>query len=157
MTGTPTCVKRIVAAEVAEIVVVLVDDDVLFAIRSGGHSPMPFDASIDFGVCISLENLYKVSYDADTELASLGSGARWGAVYTELDKYNVTVVGGRIMDVGVGGLTLESGLSYLIDLYGLVCDNVVNYEISNLVSTDNTVLLTIHVKGGLGRWTNSGR
>lgn len=118
---------------------------------------MPFDASIDFGVCISLENLYKVSYDADTELASLGSGARWGAVYTELDKYNVTVVGGRIMDVGVGGLTLESGLSYLIDLYGLVCDNVVNYEISNLVSTDNTVLLTIHVKGGLGRWTNSGR
>ncbi|KAI1762958.1 hypothetical protein GGR53DRAFT_499501 [Hypoxylon sp. FL1150] len=93
---------------------------------------MPFDASIDSGVLISLENLNQVSYDAGTELASLGSRARWGVVYTDLDKYNVTVVGGRVMDVGVGGLTLGSGLSYLTALYGLVCDNVVDYEVYNL-------------------------
>jgi FAD/FMN-containing dehydrogenase len=32
-------------------------------------------------------------------------------------------------DVGVGGLTLGGGLSFLSAEYGLVCDNVVNYEV----------------------------
>lgn len=32
-------------------------------------------------------------------------------------------------DVGVGGLTLGGGLSFLSGQYGLVCDNVVNYEV----------------------------
>lgn len=126
----PSCIASpTVAAEVAEVVSVLVDSQIPFAIRSGGHSPMPSDANIDTGVLISLGNLNKVSYDAGAGLASLGPGARWDAVYTELDKYNVTVVGGRVMDVGVGGLTLGSGLSYLSDLYGMVCDNVVSYEV----------------------------
>lgn len=49
-------------------------------------------------------------------------------MYTALDRHNVTVVGGRVLDVGVGGLVLGGGLSYLSDLYGLVCDNVVSYE-----------------------------
>ncbi|TGJ86596.1 hypothetical protein E0Z10_g2195 [Xylaria hypoxylon] len=126
----PSCIaKPTVAAEVASLVSVLVDNHVPFAIRSGGHSPNPFDSNIDAGVLISLRNFNKVSYDAKTGLVSLGPGARWDAVYTELDKYNRSMVGGRVMDVGVGGLTLGSGLSYLSDLYGLVCDNVVSYEV----------------------------
>lgn len=32
-------------------------------------------------------------------------------------------------DVGVGGLTLGGGLSFLSTQYGLACDNVVNYEV----------------------------
>jgi FAD/FMN-containing dehydrogenase len=32
-------------------------------------------------------------------------------------------------DVGVAGLTLGGGLSFLSAEYGLVCDNVVNYEV----------------------------
>jgi len=52
-----------------------------------------------------------------------------GIVYTALDTYNVTVVGGRVLDVGVGGFLLQSGLSYLSDLYGLGCDNVIEHEV----------------------------
>jgi hypothetical protein len=37
---------------------------------------------------------------------TVGSGNRWKDVYTYLDQYAVTVVGGRVFDVGVGGLTL---------------------------------------------------
>jgi len=40
-------------------------------------------------------------------------------------RYNDRVLG----DVGVGGLTLGGGLSFLSAEYGLVCDNVVNYEV----------------------------
>lgn len=32
-------------------------------------------------------------------------------------------------DVGVGGLLLGGGLSFLSTQYGLACDNVVNYEV----------------------------
>jgi hypothetical protein len=50
-------------------------------------------------------------------------------VYEEFDKYNKTAVEGRVLNVGVGGLSLGGGLSYLSDLYGFVCDNVVGYEV----------------------------
>lgn len=127
---SPSCiVVPTVAAEVASAVSYLADNRIPFAVRSGGHDPNPFDSNIDAGVLISLGNFASVSYDAGTQLATVGPGARWGAVYTELDKYQRTMVGGRVMDVGVGGLTLGSGLSYLTDLYGLACDNIVSYEV----------------------------
>jgi FAD/FMN-containing dehydrogenase len=127
---SPWCIAvPTVAAEVASVVSYLADNCIPFAVRSGGHDPNPFDSNIDAGVLISLEKFASVSYDAETQLATVGPGARWEAVYTELDKYQRTMVGGRVMDVGVGGLTLGSGLSYLTDLYGLACDNIVSYEV----------------------------
>ncbi|KAI1328429.1 FAD-binding domain-containing protein [Xylariaceae sp. FL0255] len=126
----PTCIALPKSAnDISLLVAHLTIAEVHFAIRSGGHSPNPFDAAINDGVLISLDNFDEISYDEKTELITLGPGARWDPVYTELDKYNRTMVGGRVTDVGVGGLTLGSGLSYLTDLYGLVCDNVVSYEI----------------------------
>ncbi|GAB1316436.1 hypothetical protein MFIFM68171_06646 [Madurella fahalii] len=121
----PTC-----AADVQHLVTALVAAMVPFAIRSGGHSPSPHDASIGTnGVLIALDKLGQVTYDPATTLVTLGAGARWDAVYTLLDSHNVTMVGGRVMPVGVGGLTLGGGLSYLSDLYGMVCDNVASFEV----------------------------
>lgn len=118
------------AADVQQLVTALVADKVPFAIRSGGHSPSPYDASIGrTGVLIALDKLNQVTYDPATGLVTLGAGARWDAVYTALDSHNVTMVGGRVMPVGVGGLTLGGGLSYLSDLHGLACDNVASFEV----------------------------
>jgi len=50
----------------------------------------------------------KVEYDAERAVAVVGTGMRWGEVYGYLEQYNTTVVGGRILHVGVGGLTLGS-------------------------------------------------
>ncbi|KAI0393087.1 putative FAD-binding oxidoreductase [Xylariaceae sp. FL0594] len=126
----PSCiVTPTTTQETAAVLRVLVDHHVPFAIRSGGHSPNPSDSNIDGGALLSLSSLNKVSYDVHTGLVSLGPGARWEAVYTELDRYNRSMVGGRVLDVGVGGLALGSGLSHLTDLYGLVCDNIISYEV----------------------------
>ncbi|KAL8776379.1 MAG: hypothetical protein Q9213_008295 [Squamulea squamosa] len=100
-----------------------------FAIRSGGHSPSPFAANIDNGVLIDMSSFNHTQYFPNRHVATVGAGGRWLGVYNELDRHNVTVVGGRVVDVGVGGLILGCGLSYLSDLYGLTCDNVVNFEI----------------------------
>lgn len=135
----PTCIAiPTSSSDVQKVVRVLVANHVPFAIRSGGHSPNPLDANIDTGVLIATDKLDQVSYDAATGLASLGPGATWDAVYTALDKHDVTVVGGRVMKVGVGGLILGGGLSYLSDLYGLVCDNVISYEVKSQPSQKTT-------------------
>lgn len=106
---------------------------------------------IDGGVLIDMSDFNQVSYDESGQVATLGSGLTWGEVYSQLDPFGVIVVGGRVSDVGVSGLTLggiapanlcwllilqtitnkifKGSLSYLSDLYGLVCDNVVNSEV----------------------------
>jgi FAD/FMN-containing dehydrogenase len=128
----PACVASpACAADVSLLVKTLVKAEVPFAIRSGGHSPNRGDATIDgSGVMISMHRLNQVTYNPHSQLANIGPGALWGAVYTALDQHNVTVVGGRVMPVGVGGLTLGGGLSYLSYLHGLACDNIVSYEVT---------------------------
>lgn len=51
-----------------------------------------------------------IEYDAESNVVMIGAGLRWDAVYSQLEQYNVTVVGGRVLDVGVGGLILGGKL-----------------------------------------------
>lgn len=68
--------------------------------------PSPLAANINNGVLIDMALFNSVNYDAANSEAKVGAGQRWGNVYDALDAYNVTVVGGRVLDVGVGGLIL---------------------------------------------------
>ncbi|KAI1089446.1 putative FAD-binding oxidoreductase [Rostrohypoxylon terebratum] len=151
----PTCIiQPSNVEELTYAVSTIVGQKVQFAVRSGGHSVVPGAANINEGVLIDMVNFNSVEYDANKKVATVGSGLRWKEVYTALDPYNVTVVGGRVPEVGVGGLVLGGGLSYLSDLYGLACDNVVNFEVVtargkvvNANATSNTDLFW-SLKGG---------
>lgn len=44
----------------------------------------------------------------------VGAGQKWINLYNHLDPYNVTVAGGRVLDVGVGGLSL--GCKFAVDI-----------------------------------------
>ncbi|KAF2788462.1 putative FAD-binding oxidoreductase [Melanomma pulvis-pyrius CBS 109.77] len=128
--ATPICIfQPSHASDLKQAVGILVKSKVSFAIRSGGHSPSPLAANSNDGVLIDLSGLNQTFYDAASQVVTIGAGLRWQDVYHYLDQFKVTVVGGRVLDVGVGGLLLGSGLSYLSDLYGMACDNVVNYEV----------------------------
>jgi hypothetical protein len=127
---TPNCI--VVASStrsLQEAVNYLTRNNVQFAVRSGGHTIKPGGSNIDNGVLIDLSRLNQIEYDIVGRVATVGSGARWGDVYRELEPHNVTVVGGRLNDIGVGGLVLGGGLSWLSSRYGLACDNVVNFEV----------------------------
>ncbi|KAL6714317.1 hypothetical protein ACLMJK_007740 [Lecanora helva] len=91
----------------------------LFAVRSGGHSPVPGAASIQGGVLIDLCLLSAVTPSEDGSSVVIGAGAKWMDVSKILDSKGLAVVGGRNSAVGVGGLTLG----------GLVCSNIISYEI----------------------------
>lgn len=103
---------------------------VRFAVRSGGHSPNPGWSSIsEPGVLIDLRHLNEIRVNPDKTIVSIGPGKRWGEVYEALDPYGISVVGGRIPQVGVGGLILGGGLSHFSGKYGLAADNVKNFEV----------------------------
>ncbi|KAG1747798.1 uncharacterized protein EDB91DRAFT_1262869 [Suillus paluster] len=67
--------------------------------------------------------------DAVCRQQLLATGATWDVVYRMLEKYGVNVVGGKVTGVGVGGIVLGGGYSYLTNQYGLAIDNVVAYEL----------------------------
>jgi FAD/FMN-containing dehydrogenase len=49
----------------------------------------------------------KLDYESGT--VELGPGLTWGQVYAALEPTGLNVVGGRISEVGVAGLTLGGG------------------------------------------------
>lgn len=99
------------------------------AIRSGGHG-FPGASNIANGITIDLGHMNSSSYDPGSKIASLEPGSRWRNTYRDLlDKYNVTVTGGRDGDVGVGGFLLGGGISYYTGTNGFGCDTTVNYEV----------------------------
>lgn len=106
-----------------------------FAVRSGGHTANSGFSSTP-GVQIALFQFSEIVYDADAQTATIGMGLIWDNVYSELDKYGVTVVGAKTTGVGVGGTVLGGGYTYLSNQYGLSVDNAVAFE---LVMPNGTV------------------
>lgn len=67
-----------------------------FAVKSGGHNPNKYFASIDDGPLISTSALNEVTYNATTNTVRVGPGNTWQEVIATLDPLGVTVVGGRM-------------------------------------------------------------
>jgi FAD/FMN-containing dehydrogenase len=109
-----------------------------FAVRSGGHNPNPGFASVDeTGVLLDLSPLNQISLSSDKTTALVGTGARWIDVYTTLETEHLTVVGGRVSEVGVGGLILGGGMSHFSNFWGMPADNVKNFQV---VLADSTIV-----------------
>ncbi|KAF5023557.1 hypothetical protein F66182_4370 [Fusarium sp. NRRL 66182] len=100
-----------------------------FAAKSGGHAAFAGASSIEGGITISFANLKAVSLSEDEKIASIQPGNIWGDVFEQLAKSDLSVVGGRLYNIGVGGLTTGGGISYFSNLYGWACDNVESFEV----------------------------
>ncbi|KAI1371225.1 FAD-binding domain-containing protein [Hypoxylon crocopeplum] len=127
---TPSCfVLPESPQQVSAVVKELVALKQQFAVRSGGHSPVPGTNNIANAVTIDLGLLNKVTIDVGLGIVHFGAGARWRDVYEELTKHKMTVAGGRGGDVGVSGLLLGGGSSWMTAKNGWACDNVLSYEV----------------------------
>jgi len=119
------------AKDVSHVIKILVSfpEPCKFAIRSGGQTPYAGASNIDGGVTIDLQHISAVQYDASNSLVEVGTGARWSDVFTTLEPFGVITTGGRASTVGVGGSTLGGGISYFTPEHGLICDNVLEFEV----------------------------
>jgi len=108
-------------------------------------------ADIQNGVTIDLSAMRNITVSSNRTITSIGSGARWEDVYLQLDSVGLAVAGGRVAEVGVGGLLTGGnrvqlsfklqvadtpsigGNSFFAAQYGFACDNVENFEVGILL------------------------
>ncbi|KAF9891613.1 hypothetical protein FE257_003624 [Aspergillus nanangensis] len=107
----------------------LVHANAPFAVRGGGHMGIRGSNNIDHGVLVVMSNLTTLELSEDHSLLSLGPAYRWQDVYVYLEKYGLSVAGGRLGPVGVPGLLLAGGVNFYGNQVGWGCDTVVNYEV----------------------------
>ncbi|KFY02771.1 hypothetical protein O988_01920 [Pseudogymnoascus sp. VKM F-3808] len=117
------------AVEVSLGVLALRLSNCKFAVKSGGHAAFGGSSNIDKGIAIDLANLNQVTVSADKKETAVGPGNVWYDVYTKLDPLGLSVIGGRVSAIGVGGLTLGGGVSFFSNRYGWACDNVNKYQV----------------------------
>ena len=115
----------------------LVDSDTSFAVQAGGHSYNTGTSNIENGVTIDLSRLNTITLTDNNTAAWVGPGARWRDVYSSLEPHGLTMPGGRVADVGVGGYVLGGGFSWFSAERGWVCDSVLEFEV---VTPDGRVL-----------------
>ena len=137
-TVTPNCVVQPLTTRDVSIAVYILSalsketkfsNECKFAIKGGGHTPQKGAANQPAGVTIDLAAFKQLNVSADRKTTSIGPGSRWVDIYTQLDPQNLAISGGRSAPVGVGGLVTGGGISFFSGRVGLVCDNVVNYEL----------------------------
>ncbi|KAH6887749.1 FAD binding domain-containing protein [Thelonectria olida] len=142
----PSCiVYPKTAREVAEMVHIIndIENNDHFAVKSGGHNPNNYFASIKDGPLISTKKLDQVKLDDKTGQVRVGPGNRWDDVAEKLNGSGWTVVGGRIGNVGVGGYMLGGGLSFLSQQYGWAVSSIIEMEV---VLPNGTIVTTSRSK-----------
>jgi FAD/FMN-containing dehydrogenase len=104
---TPACrVEPESAEDVSTILKTAVEAGCHFAIKSGGHSMTAGSSNADGGITVDLMRMNKVTIETNKKSVKIEAGARWKEVYEIVENENLMVIGGRVADVGVGGLIL---------------------------------------------------
>ncbi|KAK0499166.1 FAD-binding domain-containing protein [Armillaria luteobubalina] len=124
------------AEDIGIILGILGETRTPFGVKGGGRASNQGFSSTT-GVQIAITRFNKVTYDPAIQTVVIGAGNIWDDVYEVLNAQGVNVVGGRVSGIGVAGLTLGGGYSWLSNQYGLALDNVVAYE---LVVPNGTVV-----------------
>ncbi|KIV99775.1 uncharacterized protein PV09_08581 [Verruconis gallopava] len=116
------------AQQLSDVILIINENSEAFAVKSGGHTPNCY-SSISGGPLIATKRMNQVVLDNDTQSVDVGPGNRWMDVTAALEGTGMMVVGGRMGEVGVSGLLLGGGLSYLSGQYGWAANNVLEFEV----------------------------
>jgi FAD/FMN-containing dehydrogenase len=107
----PACrVEPASAQDVSTVLNTLKKKKCHFAVKSGGHARNAGASNADGGVTIDLVKLNAIELSSDKKSVIIGAGNRWADVYRTLEANSLTVVGGRVATVGVGGVILGGKL-----------------------------------------------
>src|ERR1700733_6330235 len=122
-------------AEVQYVLQVLIENNLPFAVRSGGHCYGP--GSLSPGYIIDLRNFNAIIPDISNGTVSIGAGCRLGDVITALGAINYAIQTGTCPSVGLTGLALGGGLGLLGRQYGLTTDSIISMTV---VTAQNTII-----------------
>ena len=104
------------------------DNDLLVAVRGGGHS-FAGNAVCDGGIVIDLSPMQGVWVDPVKQTARAQPGVIWIDFDIETQAFGLATTGGTNSDTGISGLTLGGGHGWLGGKYGLTTDNLISVDI----------------------------
>jgi len=122
--GPAVIVQAVNESDVVAAVRFAVAEDLRVAVRSGGHAGPVFSPGPD-RILIDLHALSSVEV-RDDGIVTVGPGATWGDVATQVQSHGLAITSGDTAAVGVGGLTLGGGIGWLVRRDGLALDNLVS-------------------------------
>ncbi|HEY8809344.1 MAG TPA: FAD-binding oxidoreductase [Solirubrobacterales bacterium] len=114
--------------DVAKVVGFARENDVLLAVRGGGHNGAGL-GTCDGGVVIDLAGLKQIEVDPGGRTVRVGGGCTWGEVDAATNEHGLATPSGIISTTGVGGLTLGGGMGHLSRKCGLTIDNLLEAEV----------------------------
>src|SRR5256886_3398698 len=103
-------------------------NDLLLAIRSGGHNGGGLGICDD-GLVIDLEGIKYTRVDPAARTVTVGGGCTWSDVDHATHVFGMATPSGVISTTGVGGLTLGGGVGHLTRKCGLSIDNLLSADV----------------------------
>ncbi|KAF2036663.1 FAD-binding domain-containing protein, partial [Setomelanomma holmii] len=108
------------AVDLSHAVKLFKKSSTLFAVRGGGHMPIPDAANINStGVQTSSSNLKTLELSEYKQTMSIGPGPRWDDVFEYMDGTNLTILVADCPPVGIPGLLLGGGIRYRSNAHGM--------------------------------------
>ena len=120
-------VMRVDVADVMSAVNFGRENNLLIAIRGGGHNGGGLGLCDD-GLVIDLSGIKFIRVDTSNNTVRVGGGNLWGEVDHATHPFGLAVPAGIISTTGVGGLTLGGGVGHLSRKYGLTIDNLLEAD-----------------------------
>ncbi len=113
-------------------------NDLLVAVRGGGHS-LSGQSLCDGGLMIDLSQMQSVSVNPDTKRARVEPGVLLAQFDRSTEIHGLATTAGTVSHTGVAGLTLGGGFGRIGRRFGLTCDNL---TAADLVTADGTFIRT---------------
>jgi len=132
-------------------------NDLLVAVRSGGHS-FAGHSTCDDGMVIDFSVMKGIHVDPKNCRARAQAGVKVGEFDRATQAHGLATVMGGCEDVGIAGLTLGGGQGLLSGLYGLSCDNLLSLDVVTpdarllTASAQNNDDLFWGMRGGAGNF-----
>ncbi|MEJ2576909.1 MAG: FAD-binding oxidoreductase, partial [Gammaproteobacteria bacterium] len=154
----PALIARCTSAQdVGNAVSFARDNNLLTAVRGGGHS-WPGKSVCEGGLMIDLSQMNQVTADADARRARAQGGALLNNLDTAALEKGLVTTAGVVSHTGCGGFTLGGGFGRLNRKYGLTVDNVTGAQIITAdgrirnISADAEPDLFWAIRGGGGNF-----
>lgn len=133
------------------------ENDLLVAVKSGGHN-VGGRALCDDGIVIDLSVMKGIFVDPELRTVRVQAGATLGDVDRETHLHGLAIPTGVVSKTGIAGLTLGGGSGWLVRKYGLTCDNLLSCDVvtaeGKLVTANNEINADLFwgLRGGGGNF-----